>query len=325
MDAGRSPELSTESHRFLDTLTERSRRFDGQPPFSDQSLVDVVSGRRTLITADIDGRPAAAAILTVDSDLFDSTSSDSGTAGPAPTEAELVVDPDARHRGLGGQLVRDLIDAAPGELLIWAHGDHPDARALAARLGFAPVRELLQLRAPVPSASAASGERVAGPTTDTMSDFRPGVDDAEWLALNARSFADHPEQGSLVQADLDARVAESWFDRRDFIVARDDSGAMVGFCWLKVEGQVEGDSGAVVGSDAAIGEFYAVGVDPGHQGTGLGRRLVDAGMTRLAERGIRVASLYVEGDNTRALALYRSVGFDSHSIDIQYALASTAR
>jgi mycothiol synthase len=100
---------------------------------------------------------------------------------------------------------------------------------------------------------------------------------------------------------------------------------MVGFCWLKVEGQVEGDSGAVVGSDAAIGEFYAVGVDPGHQGTGLGRRLVDAGMTRLAERGIRVASLYVEGDNTRALALYRSVGFDSHSIDIQYALASTAR
>jgi mycothiol synthase len=43
-------------------------------------------------------------------------------------------------------------------------------------------------------------------------------------------------------------------------------------------------------------------------------------MIRLAERGIRVASLYVEGDNARAVALYRSVGFDSYSIDIQYAL-----
>jgi mycothiol synthase len=300
------PELSADSHRFLDTLTERSRRFDGQPPFSDQSLVDVISGRRTVITADIDGRPAAAAILTVDSNPADSN----------PTEAELVVDPDARHRGLGGQLLRDLIDAAPGELLIWAHGDHPDARALAAKLGFSPVRELLQLRAPVPAAASRSGERTGRPSTDTMSDFRPGVDDAEWLTLNARSFADHPEQGSLLQADLDARVAESWFDPRDFIVARDDSGAMVGFCWLKVEGGAD----AVAGSESAIGEFYAVGVDPGHQGVGLGRRLVDAGMTRLAERGIRVASLYVEGDNTRAVALYRSIGFDSHSIDIQYAL-----
>jgi mycothiol synthase len=290
-----SPELSADSHRFLDGITEKSRRIDGQPPFSDQSLVDLVSGRRRLITAAIDGRPSAAAILTVDAEATQST----------PTEAELVVDPDARHRGLGGQLLRELIDAAPGELLIWAHGDHPDARSLAARLGFTPVRELLQLRAAVTAATPPLGE-----PTGTMSAFRPGVDDAEWLALNARSFVDHPEQGSLLQADLDARVAETWFDPDDFLVARDESGSMVGFCWLKVED--------------AIGEFYAVGVDPGLQGVGLGRRLVNAGLTRLAERGIRVASLYVEGDNARAVALYRSVGFDSHSIDIQYSRTANA-
>jgi mycothiol synthase len=303
-NAGRSPELSADSHRFLDSLTEKSRRIDGQPPFSDQSLVDLVAGRRTLITAAIDGRPAAAAIMTTDAN----------PTGSTPTEAELVVDPDARHRGLGGQLLRQLIDAAPGELLIWAHGDHPDARALAARLGFTPVRELLQLRAAVPTAAGADsgGPGSTGPNSaGTMSAFRPGIDDAEWLALNARSFVDHPEQGSLQQADLDARVAEGWFDPDDFLVARDESGSMVGFCWLKVED--------------AIGEFYAVGVDPGLQGVGLGRRLVNAGLTRLAERGIRVASLYVEGDNARAVALYRSVGFDSHSIDIQYALTPDSR
>jgi mycothiol synthase len=290
-----SPELSADSQRFLDGITERSRRSDGQPPFSDQSLVDLVSGRRRLITAAIDGRPSAAAILTVDADATQST----------PTEAELVVDPDARHRGLGSQLLRELIDAAPGELLIWAHGDHPDARALAARLGFTPVRELLQLRAAVTAVTPPLGE-----PTGTMSAFRPGVDDVEWLALNARSFVDHPEQGSLQQTDLDARVAETWFDPDDFLVARDESGSMVGFCWLKVED--------------AIGEFYAVGVDPGQQGVGLGRRLVNAGLTRLAVRGIRIASLYVEGDNARAVALYRSVGFDSHSIDIQYSLTANA-
>jgi mycothiol synthase len=305
-ESGRPVDLSADSHRFLRTLTEKSRRVDGQPPFSDQSLVDLDSGRRGLISAAIDGRPAAAAIVTIDTGLADSAPSDA-----VPAEAELVVDPDARHRGLGAQLVRELMDAAPGGLLIWAHGDHPDARALAARFGLAPVRELLQLRAAVP---AAGGPSSGTPSTGTVSAFLPGVDDADWLALNARSFADHPEQGALQQADLDARIAESWFDPDDFLIARDGSGAMIGFCWLKVDG---GESSDETGD--AIGEFYAVGVDPAHQGEGLGRRLVNAGLARLAERGIRVASLYVEGDNTKAVALYRSVGFDSHSIDIQYA------
>jgi mycothiol synthase len=321
-ESGGSAELSADSHRFLRTLTERSRRVDGQPPFSDQSLVDLVSGRRRLITAEIDGRLAAAAILTVDTGAVDSGTVDSApaTSAPAnsapatsaPAEAELVVDPDARHRGLGAQLVRELMDAASGRLLIWAHGDHPDARALAARFGLAPVRELLQLRAAVPAVT-----RRAAPSTGTVSAFRPGIDDADWLALNARSFADHPEQGALQQADLDARIADGWFDPGDFLIARDGSGTMIGFCWLKVDG---GESSGEMGE--TIGEFYAVGVDPAHQGEGLGRRLVNAGLSRLAERGIRVASLYVEGDNVRAVALYRSVGFDSHSIDIQYASAA---
>jgi len=311
-ESGGSAELSADSHRFLRTLTERSRRVDGQPPFSDQSLVDLVSGRRRLITAEIDGRLAAAAILTVDTGAVDPAPATSAPATSAPAEAELVVDPDARHRGLGAQLVRELMDAASGRLLIWAHGDHPDARALAARFDLAPVRELLQLRAAVPAVT-----RRAAPSTGTVSAFRPGIDDADWLALNARSFADHPEQGALQQADLDARIADGWFDPGDFLIARDGSGTMIGFCWLKVDG---GESSGEMGE--TIGEFYAVGVDPAHQGEGLGRRLVNAGLSRLAERGIRVASLYVEGDNVRAVALYRSVGFDSHSIDIQYASAA---
>ena len=81
---------------------------------------------------------------------------------------------------------------------------------------------------------------------------------------------------------------------------------MVGYCWLKIED--------------GVGEFYVVGVDPDRQGSGLGRRLVAAGLAHLAERGIREASLYVEADNTPALALYRSFGFGDYSIDIQYAL-----
>ena len=46
-----------------------------------------------------------------------------------------------------------------------------------------------------------------------------------------------------------------------------------------------------------------------------------AGFARLASRGIRIAALYVESDNAAAVALYRSLGFNDHSVDIQYARA----
>ena len=273
-----SPPLSPPDAPWLPALISRARDTDGQPPFSDQSLIDLRLGERELLSID----EIAAAIV-------------------SSTEAELVVDPDARGRGLGTALLRAVVDrslrqAEGTPLLIWAHGDHPAARALAARFGFSPVRRLLQLRAEV-----SAGEVSTGSTTDF---FRPGIDDAAWLALNARAFAAHPEQGSVAQKDLDAIMAEPWFDASTFLVLREGD-AMVGYCWLKVEG--------------TVGELYVVGVDPDHQREGLGRRLVAAGLSRLRELGIRSASLYVEADNVGAVRLYESFGFSQYSIDIQYA------
>jgi mycothiol synthase len=309
------PKFAPWTHDFLTGLIARATLADRQPPFSDQSLVDLESGARQLVVLAAREKPAAAAIV-----LFASTS----------FEAEFVVDPLERHHGLGNRMMIEMLREAHGTVRIWAHGDHPDARALARRYDMEPVRELLQLRADVSGASViepveiSRGNETGGvsevstsSTTERNStnggvridQFRVGTDDAEWLAVNARAFATHPEQGKLTQADLDARIAEDWFDPEDFLIARDADGAMMGFCWLKVKG-AEGEPG----------EFYAVGVHPKYQGRGLGRSLVEAGLRRLAERGIRTASLYVEADNIAAVALYRSFGFADHSIDIQYEL-----
>lgn len=258
---------------FLRTLIEQSTWLDGQPPFSDQSLVDLKTGKRELLVLD----EVAAAIV-------------------APAEAELAVLPDARGQGNGTIVLEAIVAATAGELRIWAHGDHPAARALARSHGFKPVRELLQLRAPV----------VAPHHAEPVDAFRPGVDDAEWLRLNARAFESHPEQGRVNQVDLDELERAPWFDAHDFLLLRENR-AMIGYCWLKIEGE--------------IGEFYVVGVDPDRQGDGIGRRLMDAGFARLTERGIRSAALYVEADNVPALRLYRPLGFVDHSVDIQYALA----
>jgi mycothiol synthase len=278
---------------WLPGLIAHARAVVGQPPFSDGSLVDLASGAR--------------AVLVID---------DVAVALAAFPEAEFVVAPDARRQGLGASMLEALIleaSMAPSEsdgegtLLVWAHGDHPGARALAASHGFTAVRRLLHLRADVAQTTALSA---AAP----VESFRPGTDDAEWLALNALVFADHPEQGSVNNTDLEILLGEPWFIAEDFLLLRDGDQKLIGYCWLKVDTEGEVNDTAV-----RNGEFYVVGVNPDHHGRGLGRVLVEAGLERLRARNIRSAHLYVEAENLAAVRLYRSYGFVDDTIDVQYA------
>jgi mycothiol synthase len=273
-------------------LAARAKAVDGQPPFSDQALVDYRSGARELIAID----EVAAALL--------------AEADAKPAEAEFAVDPDARRRGHGTALLETLLSRSPEGLLVWAHGDHPAARALAASHGLVPVRELLHLSAGLELPSLV-GLSPANPTKVGNSGsgvgvFRVGVDEEAWVALNALIFSDHAEQGSVSLADVAELETEAWFDPASFLLLWRD-GALVGYCWLKIEGEA--------------GEFYVVGVHPEHQGEHLGSLLFEAGLDRMRAIGVRRAHLYVEGDNEPALRLYRSRGFEQDSVDIQYALS----
>jgi mycothiol synthase len=268
---------------------------DGYDPFNEQARLDVQAGRRTPIAATVwsqseHARPIGAAIV-------------------GRGELDLVIDPLFRGKGFGEIAVRGLLSTARGALTAWSHGDHPAARVLADHHGFVATRTLLRLRLnTLPVADPDSLETVSDSDPDgtTVSALQGGADDAEWVSLNARIFAAHPEQGQLTIDDLRAREAESWFSAEDFLIARDQTGRMVGYNWLKIE------------PGASEGEIYVVGVDPDYAGHGLGRRLMSAGLARLAERGCTAATLYVEEDNAPAVHLYRSLGFVNDTIDVQY-------
>lgn len=272
-----------DSRAAFDRLVRVAVAVDGQAPFNDQALVDAENGTRRLVfIVEQQESPSAAEHLV-------------GAAILDAHEFELVVDPEWRGSGFGNAAVAELISDAQAGLKAWSHGDHPAARALASRFGFTPVRTLLQLRMPLDG----SGEH--GAAFDT---FRPGIDDEEWVALNAKIFASHPEQGSLTVDDLRVRENEQWFDPADFLIARNEDGQMVGYNWLKIEDD--------------LGEIYVIGVDA--PGRGLGRSLMLAGLDRMRERGCTTAALYVEADNVPAVGLYRSLGFSDHTIDVQYLL-----
>ncbi len=183
----------------------------------------------------------------------------------------------------------------------WLRAASPERHELARSLGLRAARRVVQLRVPLPLLDAP-------PVDLELHAFRPGVDDAEWLEVNRRAFATHPDQGLLEQADLDARMAEPWFDPSGFLVHRDEDGSMDGFCWTREhrDGSPE------------MGEIYVIGVRPDRHGLGLGRQLTVAGLDHLAGRGLEVGMLYAESDNTAALGLYEQLGFTVHHEDVAY-------
>lgn len=290
--------LDEAARRAVDELVHAVTAADGASPLSEDTRLAVAHGRPgALHVVHRDG------LGQVPGYLYLGPADDAGDR-----HAELCVAPAARRHGLGTALAATALAETGGTLRAWAHGDLPAARGLARRLGFAAVRELRLLELDL--AARPLGPPPAVPADVTVREFRPGADDEAWLALNARAFAHHPEQGSWTERDLAERMAQPWFDPAGFFLA-ERGGEPAGFHWTKVHPPGEYGPGPV-------GEVYVLGIDPGASGRGLGRLLTLIGLRHLEASGLRTVVLYVDGDNVPAVRLYESVGFRTRDTDTLY-------
>jgi mycothiol synthase len=197
----------------------------------------------------------------------------------------------------------DEIAQSGGGAVRWFVTDPTRAHeAAAAEHSLKPERDVHQLRRSLPIEQPAP--------TIAVRAFVPGEDEAEWIEVNNRAFATHPEQGGWTLADVVAREQEPWFDPSGFLLHHDDkTGALAGFVWTKVHDDVS----------PALGEIYVIGVDPGFQGQGLGRTLTLVGLDWLhRSRGIDHGMLYVDSQNAPAIAMYTRLGFAVDHTDRAY-------
>ena len=209
----------------------------------------------------------------------------------------VAVSPGARGKGLGTSLVTEAVEARPGHS-VWAFRTLPAARAVAAKLGLQPIRELLRMGRPlagIAAVPAPPGYRILPfETTDTE-----GV-----VAVNRVAFAHHPEQGRLTVDDFQALTRQPWFDAGGLLVAHHDD-EVAGFHWTKRH-------------DANLGEVYVLAVRPGHGGAALRRAQLTAALANLHTVGCEDVELYVEAAEERVVALYAATGFRTLSVDTAY-------
>jgi mycothiol synthase len=302
--AERVPLDTADALARVERLHRAARSADGHESLGDFVWRDLAtpSERSAGFAAAVDGRDLAYAHV-----------APGDTARTGRFLVSVAVHPDARHdpepaRTVLASALAWISEHGGGHTVLWLHGPAERDDVAARDAGFRPARELVEMRARLPLDASPRW-----PPGITVRDFRPGADDAAWLAVNNRAFAGHPEQGAWELATLRRRMDEPWFDPTLLLLAFDGVG-LAGSIWMKLHT----DRTDHAGDGAVVGEIFVIGVDPRAQHLGLGRPLAVEGLRRTAERGAAEGMLFVASDNARAVSLYRSLGFREQRVDRAY-------
>ncbi|MEY4361878.1 MAG: acetyltransferase MshD [Actinomycetota bacterium] len=275
-------------------LLRDAERADGHRPMSDHLWLDLVDG----------GREGFAGLVAWEPGHEHPVAYSQVSRGHESYSIELVVHPHHRYEmnligpELLGAALDEVASCGGGHVHWWVFEPTIAHEQVAASVGLHAGRTLHQMRRSLPLSLADARDEV------TTRSFVKGQDEDDWLIVNNRAFAHHPEQGGWDIATLTSRLAQPWFDADGFRV-HEAEGRLAGFCWTKIHADTE----------PTLGEIYVIAVDPDFAGRGLGRGLVVAGLNNMSRRGISTAMLYVDAANDAAITMYENLGFRIHRTD----------
>ena len=86
----------------------------------------------------------------------------------------------------------------------------------------------------------------------------------------------------------------------------------IGYCWTVINPEEN------LALKLKRGRIHMMGVDPDYRGKGLGKAVLSAGLNHLMKKGIELAQLTVDSENTVACSLYKSGGFEISATTLWY-------
>jgi mycothiol synthase len=259
-----------------------------EPGHLEHKLADALRDRDATLLARAEGEPAGVCI----------TFLLPRAEGGAWAALRMGVAERFRRRGVASALlaaVRSDLERRPiagglREIGMGAWRPNREAGAFAARHGFRHVRLLWQMERAV-----AGSARPSWPPGVTLRVFDGGEAAlADWNQAYNASFAEHYHFVPIT-LEIARQIASAPLFQRDSLGLAYREGRCVGFC-----------RNERVGKEAEIG---VLGVVPEARGIGLGRALLRWGVDWFGARGEERVMLRVDGENEKALALYRSEGF----------------
>jgi mycothiol synthase len=205
----------------------------------------------------------------------------------------------ARRRGVPGA------PDAPGAVEAWLRGAGDEDLATAAGEGFVVRSRLHVLGAAAATLAGAVAAAPAVPDDLTLRAFDPG-DPADAQAVVTLLSRAYPELDGWFGDGFAVLQQAGWFRAEDLLLLGPGSDGLAALHWMKRRGD-------------GVGEVYNLAVDPSAQGRGLGPLMLDVGLRHLVDIGCREVVLWVDAENARALALYRSRGFEHRWDDVSLA------
>jgi ribosomal protein S18 acetylase RimI-like enzyme len=134
--------------------------------------------------------------------------------------------------------------------------------------------------------------------------WRASPDEAEQVARLLAAFRDHLDydgpDDAAVLASVERLIGR---DDTEYLLAASGDGTAQGVAQVRYRWGIWWDA-----EDCWLEDLY---VSADARGTGLGRALTEAVIERARERGCRRVELDVNTENPAALALYRSLGFET--------------
>jgi mycothiol synthase len=223
---------------------------------------------------------------------------------------DCLVHPGHRRKGLAKSLLERAMQRARELQTTVMHISVPEenthGREVLSRLGFAEVRQLLEMSLPIDNLNlpdTANSELV-------LRHLRRG-EEARLAELQNRCFADTWGFNPNTPEEIAYALNLSGASVKDVIILYDYE-RPAGYCWTKIN----------CAGSAATGEkkgrILMLGVDPDYRGRGIGRLALWVGLSCLKDKGMATVELTVDSDNPAAYSLYKSSGFHVLARNIYY-------
>jgi mycothiol synthase len=200
-----------------------------------------------------------------------------------------------RARGLGAKVAHVSIPATQAtqvEILL--------------NLGFKVVRRFHELKLDVSSVNLEAAEQ-SGLESRHLKAGEEGL--LAWIENRCfmGTWGFNPNTAEYIGWELGTRG-----DCPDDVILALSEGKIIGYCWTE----------AKYGQDSSTGKrkgrIYMLGVDADYRGKGLGKKLLQAGLLHLRNKGRELIDITVDSQNIVAIALYCSMGFQLHGETVWY-------